>query len=49
MFMKTSTKIKDLFDFSNYRKDSKYDKNSNNLIVDKMKDTIGGVKNVLQD
>ena len=47
MFMKTFTKIKDLFDFSSYRKDSKYDKDSNNLIVDKMKDKTGGVKNVL--
>ena len=34
---------KSLFDFSNYPKDLKYYNNSNNLLVDKMKDETYGV------
>ena len=34
-------KDKELFDFSNYPKDSKYN-NSNNLVVEKMKDKASG-------
>ena len=36
-------KDKELFDFSNYRKDSKYYNNANNLVVDKMKDETCGM------
>ena len=37
MFMKTSTKPKELFDFSSYSKDSNYYDNSKNLVVFKIK------------
>ena len=36
-------KWKDLFDFSNYSKDSKFYDESNNKVIGKMKDEIGGV------
>ena len=32
-----------MFDFSNYLTKSKYHDNSNKLVIDKMKDEIGGV------
>ena len=36
-------KWKDLFDFSNYSKDSKFFDKPNKKIIDKMKDEFGGV------
>ena len=36
-------KNKELFDISNYSKDSKYYKNANNLVVGKMKDETSGM------
>ena len=43
MFMKPSIKIKKLFHFSNYRKDSKFYNNSNNLVVGKMRNETCGL------
>ena len=40
--MKTLYKDKELFDFSNYPKDSKYYNNANNLVVGKMKNETSG-------
>ena len=37
-FYEDINKDKELFDFSNYPKDSKYYNNVNDLVVDKMKD-----------
>ena len=36
-------KWKDLFDFSNYSKDSKFFDNANKKVIGKMKDEYGGV------
>ena len=36
-------KSKDLFDFSNYPKDSKFFNETNKKVIDKMKDEFGGV------
>ena len=36
-------KWKDLFDFSNYSKDSKFYDDANKKVIDKMKDEYGGV------
>ena len=36
-------KWKDLFDFSNYSKDSKFYADTNKKVIDKMKDEYGGV------
>ena len=36
-------KWKDLFDFSNYSKDSKFFDNANKKVIGKMKDEFGGV------
>ena len=36
-------KDKELFDFSNYQKDSKYCSNANKLVLDKMKDETFGI------
>ena len=36
-------KWKDLFDFSNYSKDSKFSDNTNKKVIGKMKDEYGGV------
>ena len=41
--MKIFFKWKDLFDFSNYSKDSKFFDNANEKVIDKMKDEYGGV------
>ena len=43
MFMKSFFKSKDLFDFSNYSKDSKFFDETNKKVIDKMKDEFGGV------
>ena len=43
IIIKTSTKIKKLFDFSNYPKDSKFYNNTNNLVVSKMKNETCGL------
>ena len=42
MFKKCFT-CKDLFDFSNYSKDSKFFDETNKKVIDKMKDEFGGV------
>ena len=42
MFMK-KFKWKDLFDFSNYSKDSTFFENANKKVIGKMKDEYGGV------
>ena len=36
-------KWKDLFDFSNYSKDSKFFNETNKNVIDKMKDEFGGI------
>ena len=41
--MKDFFKWKDLFDFSNYSKGSKYFDETNKKVIDKMKDDFGGV------
>ena len=43
MFMKSFFKWKDLFDFSNYSKDSKFFDETNKKVIGKMKDEFGGV------
>ena len=45
MFMKNFkfSKWKDLFDFSNYSKDSKFFNETNQKVIGKMKDEFGGV------
>ena len=43
IIIKTSTKIKKLFDFSNYPKDSKFYNNTNNLVVSKIKNETCGL------
>ena len=43
MFMKNFFKQKDLFDFSNYSKDSKFFDETNKNVIDKTKDEFGGV------
>ena len=41
--MKNFFKWKDLFDFSNYSKDSKFFDETNKKVIGKMKDEFGGV------
>ena len=41
--MKNFFKWKDLFDFSNYSKDSKFFDETNKEVIGKMKDEFGGV------
>ena len=41
--MKSFFKSKDLFDFSNYSKDSKFFDETNKKVIGKMKDEFGGV------
>ena len=43
MFMKSFFKWKDLFDFSNYSKDSKFFDETNKKVIGKMKDEFGGI------
>ena len=43
MFMKNFFKWKDLFDFSNYSKDSKNFDDANKKVIGKMKDEFAGV------
>ena len=43
MFMKNFFKWKDLFDFSNYSKDSRFFNETNKKVIGKMKDEFGGV------
>ena len=43
MFMKNFFKWKDLFDFSNYSKDSKVFNETSKKVIGKMKDELGGV------
>ena len=43
MFMKSFFKSKDLFDFSNYSKDSKFFDETNKKVIGKMKDEFSGV------
>ena len=43
MFMNNFFKWKDLFDFSNYPKDSKFFDETNKKVIGKMKDEFGGV------
>ena len=43
MFMKEFFKWKDLLDFSNYSKDSKFFNEINKKVIGKMKDEFGGV------
>ena len=43
MFMKNFFKLKDLFDFSNYSKDSKFFDETNKKVIGKMKDEFVGV------
>ena len=43
MFIKKFFKQKDLFDFSNYSKDSKFFDETNKKVIGKMKDEFGGV------
>ena len=43
MFMKSFFKFKDLFDFSNYSKDSKFFNETNKKVIGKMKGEFGGV------
>ena len=43
MFIKNFFKWKDLFDFSNYSKDSKFFNKTNKKVIGKMKDEFGGV------
>ena len=42
--MKNVFKSKDLFDFSNYSKDSKFLDETNKKVIGKMKDEFGGLK-----
>ena len=41
MFMKNFFKWKDLFDFSNYSKDSRFFNETNKKVIGKMKDEFG--------
>ena len=43
MFMREFHKWKDLFDFSNYSKDSKFFDDTNKKVIGKMKNEYGGV------
>ena len=43
MFMKSFFQWKDLFDFSNYTKDSKFFDETNQKVIGKMKDELGEV------
>ena len=43
MFMKNFLKWKNLFDFSNYSKDSKFFDETNKKVIGKMKDEFGEV------
>ena len=43
MFIKKFFKWKDLFDFSNYSKDSKFFDDTRKKVIGKMKDKFGGV------
>ena len=43
MFMRSFFKWKDLFDFSNYSKDSKFFDEANKKVIGKMNDELGGV------
>ena len=43
MFVKSFFKWKDLFDFSNHSKDSKFFNETNKKVIGKMKDEFGGV------
>ena len=43
MFMKIFFKWKDLFDFSNYSKDSQFFDETNKKVIGKMKDELGRV------
>ena len=43
MFMRSFFKWKDLFDFSNYSKDSNFFDEANKKVIGKMNDELGGV------
>ena len=43
IFMRNFFKWKDLFDFSNYSKDTKFSNETNKKVIGKMKNEFGGV------